>query len=132
MTAEFDDNRIVDRLLSFLESTNVIDICIESKRTNILLNSKVKNQIRKSKVQGKRIRIVTGINMGNLFYCKALLQILDDESFPSLSDIKNSFAINESQYIVIFDSETNALATQSHSSSNIQITSINNNEIVNQ
>ncbi len=99
LTLEFDDSDIVGKLLPFLSGSNgTLDICLEPKRVGILLNNTIKNLTIKSKTQGTRIRLLTDIGMGNLAHCKELSYILDHESFHSLSDLKNSFAINESQY----------------------------------
>ncbi len=134
LTLDFDDTDIVSKLLPFLSnSMDTLDICLESKRVGILLNNTLKNIIIKSKTQGTRIRLLTDINMENLPHCKELSYILDNESFHCLSDLKNSFAINESQYVVIFDSENNGLGKESPLSPfHIRVTSIDNIEIVNQ
>ncbi len=136
LTLDFDDTDTVGKLLRpFLSSsTGTLDICLEPKRVGILLNNTLKNTIMKIKTQGTRIRLLTDIDMENLPHCKALSYILDDESFHCLSDLKNSFAINESQYVVIFDSENNGLGKKPPPLSpiSIRVTSIDNIEIVNQ
>jgi len=71
LTLDFDDTDIVGKLLPFLSnSTNTMDICLASKKIDILLNNTLKSQIMKSKTQGTRIRLLTDINMENLLTVK--------------------------------------------------------------
>ncbi|MDQ4073605.1 MAG: HAMP domain-containing histidine kinase [Thermoproteota archaeon] len=102
MSVFIDKDELLSPLLQlFSTSTKSLDICLDSKNILLLGHSLIKKELIQAKIRGTIVKIITEIDKDNLSFCKDLVKTMDNETFHSLSGVKNNFFTNENQYAVI-------------------------------
>jgi len=94
------DKRVMETVLNFIsESRTRIDACVDKTRPAL---SKDMEQIRESIVnarrRGVRLRYITEITKDNMYYCKQLLEIVDE--LRHLDGIIGTFYVSDKEYLV--------------------------------
>lgn len=90
---------VVNTIIEFLNRTNdVVYACVDQTRPVLTLDTlDLKNAFLHAKKRGVKLHYVTEITKDNIFYCKQLMDMVDE--LRHLDGIKGNFYVSESGYL---------------------------------